>query len=377
MDLPALTGRGRTGLRREFVACYREEFAFVWRALLRLGVARSECDDAAQDVFVTAYRRWATLRDAARRRAWLFGIVRRIAWRQRRTVERRERRLDAVAHAPVTAIDLEDHLACREAWTALASFLEGLDEEKRAVFVLGELEALGRRELGDALGINPNTAYSRLQAARRSFLDHFAAYDDDRVARLLAHATFASEAPPAASARTWARILVVLAAPSTLASASGWAAVAFAVATAGAVAATTRASEPPMHDASMTPPLEPPVSPEPRASSPSAAPVIAVSTPDPNTASHVIAAARKRVRAPSPSVEPATIDEEVALLVAARAALVRGALSETQQHLDDHRRKYGTSTTLAHPRAQIERDLATASIGARRSGDSIRVEDHP
>ena len=175
MDLPAPIGRARTGLRRELVACYRDEFAFVWRALLRLGVARSECDDAAQDVFVTAYRRWSTLHDATRRRAWLFGIVRRVAWRHRRSSDRRERKLDALVHAPVERVGVDEELARREAWRALADFLELLDEEKRAAFVLGELEELGRGELGLALGINPNTAYSRLQAARRSFFAHFSA----------------------------------------------------------------------------------------------------------------------------------------------------------------------------------------------------------
>lgn len=40
--------------------------------------------------------------------------------------------------------------------------------------MLGELQRLGRRELGIALGVSPNTAYSRLRAARVRFSETFA-----------------------------------------------------------------------------------------------------------------------------------------------------------------------------------------------------------
>ena len=84
-------------------------------------------------------------------------------------------------------MDPDEEIARREAWSALADFLDALDEEKRAAFVLGELDELGRNEMGVALGISPNTAIPpRLQAARRSFFAHFADYSDDDVAHLLA-----------------------------------------------------------------------------------------------------------------------------------------------------------------------------------------------
>jgi len=381
VDLPAPIGRAGTGLRREFVACYRDEFAFVWRALLRLGVARSECDDAAQDVFVTAHRRWPTLRDTTRRRAWLFGIVRRVAWRHRRTRERRERRIAALVHAPVLRVELDEELARREAWAALAEFLDVLDEEKRAAFVLGELEELGRGEIGDALGINPNTAYSRLQAARRSFFAHFAGYDDEGVAHLLARATLATDAPRESRARTWAGIVALSGAPiASVAkvSTTGWAALAVAITVTGGVVATTSPRSPATTSI---------VVPEPSAAEPASSSV----APSRTTTDRIAVAAplaaprRSRAAAPSrtptpaqpPTALPPTIDAEVAMLVAARSALLQGDLAATQRHLDEHRRTFGTSAALVDLRAKIERDLASASIDPRRAGDSNRVEDHP
>jgi RNA polymerase sigma-70 factor (ECF subfamily) len=46
--------------------------------------------------------------------------------------------------------------------------LDGLDEAKREVFVLAELEELSAPEIAQALGINLNTVYSRLRAARQT-----------------------------------------------------------------------------------------------------------------------------------------------------------------------------------------------------------------
>jgi len=44
-----------------------------------------------------------------------------------------------------------------------------MDDTKRAIFVLVELEQMTVREAAEALGINFNTAYSRLRVARAAF----------------------------------------------------------------------------------------------------------------------------------------------------------------------------------------------------------------
>ena len=51
----------------------------------------------------------------------------------------------------------------------LDALLESMDDEKREAFVLVELEEMSMPEVGEALGINVNTAYTRLRAARRQF----------------------------------------------------------------------------------------------------------------------------------------------------------------------------------------------------------------
>ncbi len=157
----------RDARSRSFERLYREHYPFVWRCLRRLGV-HSETEDAAQEVFVTAYRRLHTYEGRSSMRAWLAGIARKIAFRSRRTQERRQRRHEALSPPPNPA-DLESWLCRREAMVFLDAFLDGLDPDKRSVFVLCELEGLRGRQAAAALGINQNTAYARLRAARWAF----------------------------------------------------------------------------------------------------------------------------------------------------------------------------------------------------------------
>ncbi len=196
-----------------FRELYRTYFDDVWSALLRLGVPHATLEDAVHDVFVVVHRRTDDFEGRCAVRTWLLGIARRIAYRYRRTAARTERRHHALSQVGPTAMSLDDHLARREGWRALAAFLEQLDERKREAFVLGELEQLGRRELGAALGVSPDTAYSRLRAARARFTETFT--PGPRANAALAAGRTANEAPPQTRQRVWL-VLVPSVAPKTL-----------------------------------------------------------------------------------------------------------------------------------------------------------------
>ena len=51
----------------------------------------------------------------------------------------------------------------------LRAFLDSLDEDKCAVFVLAEIEGCSGPEIAARLDVNLNTVYARLRAARRRF----------------------------------------------------------------------------------------------------------------------------------------------------------------------------------------------------------------
>ncbi|MDC0673472.1 sigma-70 family RNA polymerase sigma factor [Nannocystis radixulma] len=155
----------------EFAEVYRAQFEFVWSQLRRLGVDESSLEDAAQEVFVVVHRRLDEFAGRSALRTWLFAIARRVAFRFRRSAARRFRRHQALARQSLAPAypDPDEAIRHGQARRLLAAFLQQLDGDKRAAFLLGELEGLGRAELGQALGINPNTAYARLRAAREQF----------------------------------------------------------------------------------------------------------------------------------------------------------------------------------------------------------------
>jgi len=184
-----------------FPQLYRAYFDDVWVAMLRLGVAPAVLEDAVHDVFVVVHRRTDEFEGRSTVRTWLLGIARRIAHRYRRTADRTARRHQALAQVEPTPMSLDEHIARKEGWRALTAFLDQLDDDKRDAFVLGELEQLGRRELGAALGVSPNTAYSRLRAARVRFSETFAPGPGPHAA--LAAGRHESRAPAGARQRVW------------------------------------------------------------------------------------------------------------------------------------------------------------------------------
>ena len=70
----------------------------------------------------------------------------------------------AEAHADGGGVD---PYVRRDATDLLIKLLDRLDDDRRAVFVLVELEGMTAQEVAAGLGLNVNTVYSRLRAARQ------------------------------------------------------------------------------------------------------------------------------------------------------------------------------------------------------------------
>jgi RNA polymerase sigma-70 factor (ECF subfamily) len=143
---------------------FSEHARYVGRLLRFMGVRESDLEDACQEVFMVAHRKIETLRPEASPRAWLYGICVNEARQRRRTGARHATdELDSQTKLPVVESSLEQRRTARQTSLAL---LAVLDEDKREVFLLHDVEQLPMREICEALSIPLQTGYSRLRLGR-------------------------------------------------------------------------------------------------------------------------------------------------------------------------------------------------------------------
>lgn len=148
-----------------FARVHADHAAFVWRSLRRLGVRPADVEDTCQEVFLVVHAKLEEFRGGSLR-GWLFAIAVRVAadYRKRAFV-RRESLGETVPEAAVPEAQT-GAIERAEAVSLLESTLASLDDDKRTVFILFELEQMPMAEIASTLGCPLQTAYSRLHAAR-------------------------------------------------------------------------------------------------------------------------------------------------------------------------------------------------------------------
>ena len=175
LDAPALApSEPPTDRETRLGRMVAEHFEFVWRLVRRLGVSRTEADDATQQVFMIATRRLSDIAPG-RERTFLYGTAVRVAANARRA-RRRQREVPGEADACVSAGPLPDELSdLGRARDLLDEVLDRMPLQLRTVLVLAEVEQLEVSEIATLEGIKLGTAASRLRRARAMFREHLSA----------------------------------------------------------------------------------------------------------------------------------------------------------------------------------------------------------
>ncbi len=151
---------------------YRAHLSFVHRNARRLlGPRAGDADDLTQEVFVVAMRRLEDFEGRSTIRSWLFGILRRVVMDHQKT---RKQALRGDPNEDIEELfnsqDRPDKMAEKtQASDLLADLLDKLDEQKREVFVMAELEQMSAPEIAEAVGAPVTTVYARLRDARKAF----------------------------------------------------------------------------------------------------------------------------------------------------------------------------------------------------------------
>ncbi|MDH5492224.1 MAG: RNA polymerase sigma factor [Myxococcales bacterium] len=153
----------------DFSQIFSEHAPYVWRVLRRMGIREADVEDVLQEVFLRVHRRLPHFEGRSSLRTWIYGFCIRTASEHRRRAHiRREVLAEDQDHLPLSAVapEHERALSQRDARRELDALLGTLDEEKRAVFVLFEIEQLPMAEVAIAIERPLQTAYSRYYAAR-------------------------------------------------------------------------------------------------------------------------------------------------------------------------------------------------------------------
>jgi RNA polymerase sigma-70 factor (ECF subfamily) len=140
---------------------------FVWRTLQHLGVRDADLEDLGQEVFVTVHRRLSSFDGRSKLTTWLFGICLHLVQRHRRRAYFRLEKSHAEPPERVDPHTPEERYASEEARVQLERLLDKLSPERRATFLLFEVEGVSCEEIAELTAVPVGTVYSRLHLARK------------------------------------------------------------------------------------------------------------------------------------------------------------------------------------------------------------------
>lgn len=151
----------------ELAAVFETHGAYVRNVLRRFGVADSDVADVSQDVFVVVCRKLGGFEGRSSIKTWLYRISARTASDYHRRAHRRRERPATPSIEPTAPETQMESFVARNTARTLREALDQLGDDKRAVFVLYELEEMAMSEVALVLRCPLQTAFSRLYAARK------------------------------------------------------------------------------------------------------------------------------------------------------------------------------------------------------------------
>lgn len=152
-----------------FSDLFEAEHSYVLHSLRRLGVAERDLEDVTHDVFVTVHRKLCDFDSSRPARPWLFAIGARVAADYRKRARLRYEQLGGQPDAPDPTPGPHASLERKQQQGLVIRALDAIDDTRRALFVMVEIDDVPVVDAAKALEIPLNTAYSRLRLGRSEF----------------------------------------------------------------------------------------------------------------------------------------------------------------------------------------------------------------
>lgn len=151
----------------------------VIRMISHLAGSTGDCEDIAQDVFLSAFRHLRAFDpDRSRFSTWLFTIARNKsinALRRNRTVPLKEDRAENRSHEPIQSLER------REIFREMDKTLAQLPDRYRRAFILAEFEGLPYDQIAQIERIGLGTVKSRIHRAKERLWRALAKFREDRL----------------------------------------------------------------------------------------------------------------------------------------------------------------------------------------------------
>ena len=176
-QLVLLVNQAKDGSRSAFAQLADQFQAEVFRMVYYRIRSRADAEDIAQDVFLKAYQKISSVKDASRFRGWLFSItLNRIRDFQRKKRFRSLFKVDdenieyqSPAETRTDQPEALDHVLREDFWRQIRLILNKLSKMEREVFLLRFFDHLNINEIAGALKKNESTIKTHLYRALAKF----------------------------------------------------------------------------------------------------------------------------------------------------------------------------------------------------------------
>lgn len=175
LDDATLVIRAREDDTSAFETLVRRYQQPVYRISLRVLANPHDAADAAQEAFITAWRRLHEIRSEQAFAAWLYRITLTTALSTARN-RRAHTPLDEALSTADPADTPDQHVLAADLKDALKCALARLPAQQRACWILRELEGMSYQEAADILGISPTAVRGRLHRARAQLMQELKAW---------------------------------------------------------------------------------------------------------------------------------------------------------------------------------------------------------
>ena len=155
--------QGRNGSQRAFHKLYEANVDRLYRFMKQFSKSDMEVEDWVQRAFIKAFNGLQQFRGNAKFSSWLF----RIALNEMQSDRRRMNPVEAVGTLDETAKDSTSAHDDFEWNATMKTYLDGLDETKRMVFILYEVEGYSHLEIASMLGVGESTSRTILSRTKQ------------------------------------------------------------------------------------------------------------------------------------------------------------------------------------------------------------------